>query len=46
MIDTHSHIYLEQFNEDREEVMSRAIEAGVKAIFMPAIDFNSVEQME
>ncbi len=46
MIDTHSHIYLEQFDEDRDEVMSRAVEAGVKAIFMPAIDFSSIEQME
>ena len=46
MIDTHSHIYLEQFDEDREEVMTRAVEAGVKAIFMPAIDFRSIDQME
>lgn len=46
MIDTHSHIYLEQFDEDRDEVMQRAQEAGVKAIFMPAIDFSSIAQME
>lgn len=46
MIDTHSHIYLDQFDEDREEVMSRAIDAGVRAIFMPAIDFSSIEQMD
>lgn len=46
MIDTHSHIYLEQFDEDREEVMARAVDAGIKAIFMPAIDFTSIEQME
>lgn len=46
MIDTHSHIYLEQFDEDREEVFERAVEAGVKSIFMPAIDFSSIEQME
>ncbi len=46
MIDTHSHIYLEQFDEDRDEVMQRAEEVGVKAIFMPAIDFSSVAQME
>lgn len=46
MIDTHSHIYLEQFDEDREEVMTRAVEAGVKAIFMPAIDFSSIARME
>ncbi len=46
MIDTHSHIYLEQFDEDRDEVFARAVEVGVKAIFMPAIDFNSIPQME
>ena len=46
MIDTHSHIYLEQFDEDFDEVMSRAVGAGVTAIFMPAIDFSSIEQME
>ncbi len=46
MIDTHSHIYLPQFDEDRQEVNERAAEAGVQAIFMPAIDFNSIEQME
>lgn len=46
MIDTHSHIYLDQFDEDREEVMARAVEAGVKAIVMPAIDFSSIGQME
>lgn len=29
MIDTHSHIYDEQFDEDRDETVSRALEAGV-----------------
>lgn len=46
MIDTHSHVYLEQFDEDRAHVFARAIEAGIKAIFLPAIDFNSLRQME
>ncbi len=46
MIDTHSHIYLEQFDEDRQEVFNRAVEAGVSDIFMPAIDMGSIEQME
>ncbi|MTI87722.1 MAG: TatD family deoxyribonuclease [Balneolaceae bacterium] len=46
MIDTHSHIYLEQFDEDRGDVMQRAREAGVEAIFMPAIDLDSLEQMK
>ncbi|MBO6586931.1 MAG: TatD family hydrolase [Gracilimonas sp.] len=46
MIDTHSHIYLPKFDEDRAEVNRRAAEAGVKAIFMPAIDFDSLGQMD
>lgn len=46
MIDTHSHIYLEQFDEDREQVFKRASEAGVTDIFMPAIDFSSIDMME
>ena len=46
MIDTHSHIYLKDFDEDREEVYERAVEAGIKTILMPAIDFSSLKQME
>lgn len=46
MIDTHCHIFLEQFEEDLEEVLDRAAEAGVKKIFMPAIDFSSLDQMD
>lgn len=46
MFDTHSHIYLQEFDEIRDAMMTRAEEAGVKAIFMPAIDFNSIKQME
>lgn len=46
MIDTHSHIYLPKFEEDREAVHQRAAEAGVTGILMPAIDFDSIPQME
>ncbi|MBO6793143.1 MAG: TatD family hydrolase [Balneolaceae bacterium] len=46
MIDTHSHIYLPQFEEDLDEVLDRAAEAGITEIFMPAIDFSSNEQMK
>lgn len=46
MIDTHSHIYLSQFDEDREQVMERAAEVGITHIFMPAIDFTSNNAMQ
>jgi len=42
LIDTHAHIYLEQFEGDLDEVLDRAREAGVEAIVMPAIDIQSI----
>ena len=42
MIDTHSHMYLSQFDNDRTEAIQRAIETGVKAILLPNIDMVSV----
>ncbi len=44
-IDTHSHIYGEEFDEDREEVIQRAIEAGAEKILLPNIDANSMGPM-
>ncbi len=38
MIDTHSHIYSHQFDEDRDEAIARAVDAGVSRCIMPAID--------
>ena len=38
LIDTHTHIYGEEFAEDRCEVFARAEEAGVEAFIFPAID--------
>lgn len=46
LIDTHCHIYSEQFDEDIEAVLGRAAEAGVKHIFMPAINFDSLPKMD
>ena len=37
-IDTHAHIYAEEFNEDREAVVERAREADVQRIVLPDID--------
>ena len=36
--DTHTHLYSEAFKDDREEMMERAINAGVTRFFIPAID--------
>lgn len=45
MIDTHSHIYLDEFDADRRQVVERAKNKGVEAIFMPNIDLASIEPM-
>ena len=45
VIDTHSHLFVEEFDGDRAEVMRRAREAGVQRILMPNIDLASVEPM-
>jgi len=43
-IDTHAHLYLDVFDEDRDAVIARAREAGVEAVVMPAIDVASIHQ--
>jgi TatD DNase family protein len=46
VIDTHCHLYLNKFTEDIEEVLDRAEQAGVTDICMPAITFDSLQQMD
>lgn len=44
-IDTHTHLYSEEFNHDRSQVIKKAIGAGVKKLFLPNIDSASIEGM-
>lgn len=46
MIDTHTHIYLEEFNDDRTETMQRAIDAGVSHLIFPNVDFDTFDDMQ
>ena len=45
MIDTHSHIYSEEFDSDRAEVIARAKAAGVTKIILPNVDSESLPRM-
>ena len=38
LIDTHTHIYLPEFDDDRDEVVKSAKDAGVGKMILPAID--------
>lgn len=44
-IDTHTHLYLSQFNEDRDEVIHKCLSNGVKKLLLPNIDLNSIDGM-
>ena len=45
MIDTHSHLFVEEFADDFDQVIQRSKEAGVACIFMPNIDDTTVDEM-
>ena len=45
MIDTHSHMYSEQFNGDRPEALLRAKAEGVEFILLPNIDEESIDAL-
>ena len=44
-IDTHTHLYSEAFDEDQEQMIVRAIEAGVQQFYIPAIDSEYTQRM-
>lgn len=43
--DTHTHLYSEEFEQDRGEMIQRAINAGVSRFFIPAIDSTCTQAM-
>ena len=43
--DTHTHLYSEQFDEDRDQVIQRALAVGVSRFFIPAIDSTYTDAM-
>lgn len=43
--DTHTHLYSEEFDQDRDEMIQRAIQAGVSRFFIPAIDSSCTKSM-
>lgn len=45
LADTHAHLYLEQFDEDRDDMMRRASEAGVERIYLPNVDSRTISAM-
>jgi TatD DNase family protein len=45
LIDTHTHLYLPEFDPDRDETVKRAVENGISVMLLPNIDTRSVDPM-
>jgi TatD DNase family protein len=44
-IDTHTHLYLPEFDADRDDAVARALSKGVSKMLLPNIDIQSVNSM-
>jgi TatD DNase family protein len=45
LTDTHTHLYAEEFDLDRKDMMTRALQQGVRRFFIPAIDSHHTDLM-
>ncbi|MFL9838389.1 TatD family hydrolase [Flavobacterium sp. ST-75] len=45
LTDTHTHLYSEEFSEDRDQMIQRAFDAGVTRLFVPSIDSSYTQSM-
>lgn len=45
LTDTHTHLYSNQFDEDRDTMMKRAFDSNINRFFIPAIDSGYVDAM-
>ncbi len=45
LIDTHAHLYLDDFKDDIDQVMQRALNAGVEKFYIPSIDSGFTKKM-
>ena len=43
--DTHTHLYLKEFDSDRDQVINKAITSNVSRLFLPAIDSSHTQSM-
>lgn len=45
LIDTHCHLYLPEFDADRNDMLNRAIDKGVERFYLPSIDSSTINSM-
>ena len=45
LVDTHAHLFLEEFNKDLDETVQRARDAGINKVFLPNVDRSTFSRM-
>ncbi len=45
LTDTHTHLFMEHFDADREQVIRRALEAGVEKMILPNVDEKTIDRL-
>lgn len=45
LIDTHTHMFSSQFDEDREQIVKKCIESGIKTLLLPNINSETIDAM-
>ena len=45
LIDSHCHLYLPEFDQDREATIQRAIDSGVTRMYLPNVDAETIDSM-
>ena len=45
MIDTHTHIYMEEYDEDRDTVVNNALQNKVSHVVLPNVDADSIDRL-
>lgn len=45
LIDTHNHIYLEEFDPEQDQLIATAIASGIDTLLLPNVDLTTVERM-
>lgn len=46
LVDTHTHLYLDEFQPAPEDAVKRAIDAGVETMIFPNVDISTIEPMK
>lgn len=45
LVDTHAHLYVDEFSPDRASVIQKAVESGIARFYLPNIDVESIDAM-